>query len=64
MIPITWSDKRRELTIGAIRGGFPGMLKEREFHLVLVTPESGAGLEPAATPASVRYNGRKVSRRL
>ncbi len=64
VIPTTWNDKRRELTIGAIRGGFPGMLKEREFRIVLVTPESGLGLEPSPKPATVRYDGRKVSRRL
>ena len=64
VIPITWNDKRRELTIGAIRGGFPGMLKEREFQIVLVTPESGTGLEPAAKPTAFRYTGRKVSKRL
>ena len=64
VIPITWNDKRRELTIGAIRGGFPDMLKEREFQIVLVIPESGAGLEPAAKTTTVRYTGRKVSRRL
>jgi alpha-D-xyloside xylohydrolase len=64
VIPITWNDKRRELTIGATRGAYPGMVKEREFRVVLVTPENGVGLEPAAKTADLRYNGRKVSRRL
>ena len=64
VIPITWSDKRRELTIGAIRGAYAGMLKEREFRVVLVTPENGVGLEPAARTVDLRYHGRKISRRL
>ena len=64
VIPISWNNKTRQLGIGAIRGGFPGMLKEREFHIVLVTPDQGTGLEPTAKPNTVRYNGRQVSLKL
>lgn len=64
VIPITWKDQRRELTIGNIRGSYPGMNKQRVFRVVVVTPHQGYGLEPAAKTIEVHYEGRQVSRRL
>ena len=32
-IPMTWDDSARKLTIGARSGEFPGMLRERRFHV-------------------------------
>jgi alpha-D-xyloside xylohydrolase len=64
VIPITWDDKSRTLTIGDLRGGFPGMNANRVFKVVVVTPDQGTGLEPATRTTEVRYNGRKVSLRL
>ena len=34
-ITFTWNDKARQLTIGARKGEFPGMLKSRKFTVVL-----------------------------
>lgn len=64
VIPLSWDNKARRLKVGAIRGGFPGALKEREFHVVLVGPGQGTGVGPAAKPSIVRYNGRQVSLQL
>lgn len=61
MIPFSWDDHARILTIGAIQGGFPGMLRERHFNVVLVTPRTGTGLEPAAKPMSLSYTGQQVT---
>jgi len=36
MIPIRWNDHARTLTIGARKGTFPGMARERQFHVVNV----------------------------
>ena len=33
-IPFTWDDAAKTLTIGARKGEFPGMLKERTFNVV------------------------------
>jgi alpha-D-xyloside xylohydrolase len=62
VIPIRWNDATRTLTIGARKGSFPGMLKERTFDVVLVSADHGAGVEATATPdRSIHYSGRAVS---
>ena len=42
-IPIRWDDKAGELTLGARRGSFPGMINERTFRVVWVRPGQGIG---------------------
>jgi len=42
-IPLLWNDAAQTLTIGARKGAFPGMLKERTFNVVFVGEEHGAG---------------------
>ena len=64
VMPITWNDKSRTLTIENIRGNFPGMNVNRVFKVVVVTPDQAAGLEPATKTTDLRYNGRSVSVRL
>ena len=57
-IPIQWNEAKQTLTIGERRGEFPGMLKQRTFRIVWVSPGNGAGIPSAATPdAEVSYNG-------
>ena len=56
-IPISWNDRTRTLTIGARQGEFPGMLKERTFRVVVVTPGKGTGMEPASKASEIRYRG-------
>ena len=34
-ITFCWNDKARKLTIGARKGEFPGMLKSRQFTIIL-----------------------------
>lgn len=56
--PLSWDDKSRTLTIGARRGEFPGMVKRREFRVVLVQPGHGVGFSPEAAPdVIVPYEG-------
>ena len=64
VIPMSWDDGSRTLTIGAAHGSFPGMLRNRVFRVVLVKPGQGTGLEPAAKTQEVRYSGRAVTVRL
>ena len=64
VMPITWNDKSRTLTIDNLRGGFPGMNANRVFKVVVVTPDQATGLEPATKTSELRYNGRSVSVRL
>ena len=60
-IDFKWIDHARALQIGERKGRFPGMLKQRTFHIVLVKPGHGEGLEPAASPDKVvTYTGTAV----
>jgi alpha-D-xyloside xylohydrolase len=57
-IPISWNEKSETLTIGKRKGKFPGMLEQREFRVVFVSPKHGIGR--AATEkadAEVIYRG-------
>ena len=61
LIPLHWDERRQQLTIGQRRGAFPGMLAEREFRIVLVRPDHGAGAAPCSSPdRTVRYSGDEV----
>lgn len=61
-IPMTWNDATKTLTIGARQGSFSGMLNERTFNVVVVTPDKGIGDAHTTTfDATVNYNGTEVS---
>ena len=57
-IPMHWNDATRTLTIGKREGSFSGMLKERTFNLVLITPTKPVGFtfEPVVEQV-IRYRG-------
>lgn len=60
-IDFTWDDATKTLTIGPRKGDFPGMLKERTFHVVWVSPKHGVGIGTTEQPdAVVKYNGEAV----
>jgi alpha-D-xyloside xylohydrolase len=61
-IPIHWDDAKRELTIGQRQGSFPGMLASRDFDVVIVRADHGAG-EAVTTTAdrTLHYSGEKAS---
>ena len=62
VIPIRWDDGAGRLTIGARVGEFPGMTRQRSFHLIIVRENHGAGpLEPSAFDREVNYSGETVS---
>jgi len=59
-IVIGWDNNSRMLTIGDRAGSFPGMQQQRTFHLVVVRPGHGTGIEPTSDPErSVRYDGKQ-----
>jgi alpha-D-xyloside xylohydrolase len=60
-IPFSWNEAKQTLTIGKRAGKFPGMLSERTFRVVLVSPAHGGGANEEANPDSiVHYSGRIV----
>jgi alpha-D-xyloside xylohydrolase len=61
-IAFHWDDARRQLTIDARNGEFPGMLKTRSFQVVIVSRNHGAGVEVTANPDKVvSYNGQRLT---
>ena len=61
-IPLLWDNAARTLTIGARIGSFPGMLAERTFRIVLVTPASASGYDKASADGrTVHYTGEAVA---
>ena len=61
-IPLGYDDASSTLTIGAREGQFDGMLEERTFEVIFVTPDAPVGFsfEPSAQ-VSVTYSGAEVS---
>lgn len=56
-----WNDKRKELSISATKGTFPGMLREHTFNIILVNGQHGSG--PLATKVvdeTINYNGKAI----
>ena len=60
-IPLAWDNATKTLTIGARKGAFNGMLKERTFNVVLVKEKHGDGIATTEKPDQiVKYNGTEV----
>jgi len=64
IIPFSWNDKKRALTIGERQGGFDGMLTERTFNIVVVSQSAGIGLELSKTYTAIRYSGKSIKVKL
>src|SRR6185369_7082659 len=60
-IPMHWDDARRTFTIGERKGSFSGMLREREFRVVVVGEGHGGGIEPSASNLVVKYAGQQIT---
>ena len=62
MIPMAYNDVDGKLTIGARQGEFPGMLKERTFRVVKVSPDAPVGVGAQDVKSiEVKYNGEAVN---
>ena len=60
LIDFRWDDVTKTLTIDDRKGEFPGMLNERDFHIVLVKTDHGTGIEICESPDKVvHFNGKK-----
>jgi alpha-D-xyloside xylohydrolase len=61
LIPFSYSETDRSLTIGARKGEFSGMLQDRTFNVILVSKEKPVKLDYAAAPdKSVKYSGAEM----
>ncbi len=61
-IPFHWDEANHTLTIGERKGKFPGMLAERELHIVFVSENHGVGIQAESKPDKVvRYSGKPIA---
>ena len=60
IIPFIWKDKENLLTIGAIQGEFPGMKRQKTFHIILVKKNIGTGIMDSRSFKSIEYSGKEV----
>ena len=57
-IDLRWNDRTTTLTIGERKGAFPGMWKNRVFHLIRV--DKNEGTEPADRAKTIHYTGQRM----
>ena len=60
-IDFSWNDKTKTLNISERKGEFPGMLKNRQFKIVVVGRGTGTGIDESEENTIVEYNGNELS---
>ncbi len=64
-IDISYDDATRTVSFAQRKGSFPGMLKQRRFNVVLITPDAARSLNLENPEGQmVQYNGKAVSVKL
>ena len=64
-IDFNYSDATNTLTIGSREGSYPGMLSERTFNIIYVSPNAPAGWDNKGKPTKViEYKGEQISVKL
>jgi alpha-D-xyloside xylohydrolase len=59
--PIHWNDKEGVLTIGRRIGSFPAMVDKRQFHIVFVSENHGAGAAVSTNvDREIIYDGKEL----
>ena len=65
LIPFTWSEAEKMLTIGTREGEYPGMLKTRTINLAKVSGKRAVKLDFVMTPdTTVMYTGEEITLQL
>ena len=57
IIPMEYDEQAGTLTIGSRQGEFPGMLRERTFTVVPVSPDAPHPFDPEAEGITITYDG-------
>ena len=58
---ISWKEKTKTLTIGARKGEYPGMIKERKINVGFVGEDHGAGIEVVKNiDKELLYKGKSI----
>jgi alpha-D-xyloside xylohydrolase len=59
--PIRWDEQKATLTIGARRGGFPGMIAQRKLRIALMSSNQPGGAAPLEkADAEISYTGEEM----
>jgi alpha-D-xyloside xylohydrolase len=61
LIPFTWNESEKRLTIGVRAGSYEGMPMTRTFNIVWVGVNHGAGVEVTPADQVVKYDGSQVT---
>ena len=66
VIDFKYDDARKQVTIGARKGSFDGMLQKRRFNIILVDQKKQQGMNLAKSPKGkvVKYAGQAVTVKL
>ncbi|AGA80245.1 family 31 glycosyl hydrolase, alpha-glucosidase [Echinicola vietnamensis DSM 17526] len=65
IIPLTYDENTKTLTIGAQEGEFEGMLTSRTFHVIYVQKDRPTGYKPdATTEKAIHYTGQSMALKL
>ena len=59
-IPMSFDNATGILTIGDREGSFPGMLQQRTFNVIKVSPDHAVPYERTNSGIAVKYNGKKT----
>ncbi|MDF1549655.1 MAG: DUF5110 domain-containing protein, partial [Bacteroidales bacterium] len=60
-IPFLWDNEGKTLTIGQLKGKFPGMLEKRVFKIVFVDEHTGIGVQESPTVNQIiEYTGNEI----
>ncbi len=58
---LSWNDAAKTLTLGNREGTFPGMIQERQIHVVLADKGQGQGIaEDSNAGQTIRYGGKEM----
>lgn len=58
IIPLHWDDASSTLSIGDRQGEYPGMLRNRRFNVVKISPKDHRAYSPDTKGVEVAYNGK------
>ena len=66
VIDFKYDDARKQITIGARKGSFDGMLQKRRFNIILVDQKKQQGVNLAKSPKGkvVKYSGQAMTVKL
>ncbi len=66
VIDFKYDDARKQVTIGARKGSFDGMLQKRRFNIILVDQKKQQGVNLAKSPRGkvVKYSGQAITVKL